>query len=69
MKKTLTLIIGFIIFQTGFTQELPKSLSLQEAIDYALENNRSAINAARDIEAAKKQKWETTATCNRLKYF
>ncbi|MEH1007402.1 TolC family protein [Winogradskyella sp. ECml5-4] len=62
MKKTLTLIIGFIIFQTGFTQELPKSLSLQEAIDYALENNRSAINAARDIEAAKKQKWETTAT-------
>ncbi|MBU2922557.1 TolC family protein [Winogradskyella psychrotolerans] len=62
MKKTLTLIIGFIIFQTGFTQEQPKSLSLQEAIDYALENNRSAINAARDIEAAKKQKWETTAT-------
>ena len=62
MKKSLTLLIGFIIFQIGFSQEQPKSLSLQEAIDYALENNRSAINAARDIEAAKKQKWETTAT-------
>lgn len=34
--------------------------SLQEAIDYALENNRSAKNAQRDVEAAKKQKWETT---------
>ncbi|SDS56609.1 TolC family protein [Winogradskyella sediminis] len=62
MKKTITLIIGFIIFQTGFAQEQPIRLSLQEAIDYALENNRSAINAARDIDAAKKQKWETTAT-------
>jgi len=36
--------------------------SLQEAIDYALANNRAAKNAARDIEAAKQQKWETTAT-------
>ncbi|WP_179334256.1 TolC family protein [Winogradskyella costae] len=62
MKKTLTLIIGFIIFQTGFAQEQPTQLSLQEAIDYALENNRTAINASRDIEAAKQQKWETTAT-------
>ncbi|REE16895.1 outer membrane protein TolC [Winogradskyella pacifica] len=62
MKKTLTLIIGFIIFQTGFAQEQPTRLSLQEAIDYALENNRSTINASRDIEAAKQQKWETTAS-------
>lgn len=62
MKKTLTLLIGFIILQTGFSQEQPTSFTLQEAIDYALENNRTAINAARDIEAAKAQKWETTAT-------
>ncbi|WP_178986071.1 TolC family protein [Winogradskyella helgolandensis] len=62
MKKTLTLLIGFIIFQVGFSQDQPISLSLQEAIDYALENNRTAINASRDIEAAKQQKWETTAT-------
>ena len=38
------------------------TFSLQEAIDFALENNRNAKNAALDIEAAKKQKWETTAT-------
>lgn len=62
MKKTLILLISFIIFQTGFSQEQPTSLSLQEAIDYALENNRSALNALRDIDAAKQQKRETTAT-------
>ena len=38
------------------------TFSLQEAIDFALENNRNAKNAALDIEAAKKQKWEATAT-------
>jgi outer membrane protein TolC len=36
--------------------------SLQEAIDYALTHNTAANGAALDIEAAKKQKWETIAT-------
>ncbi|NNF76035.1 MAG: TolC family protein, partial [Flavobacteriaceae bacterium] len=40
----------------------PQQFTLQEAIDYALENSRTAKNAARDIEAARQQKWETTAT-------
>ena len=62
MKNTLTLLIVFFIYQMGFSQEQPKSLSLQEAIDFALENNRTAINATKDIEAAKQQKWETTAS-------
>ncbi|WP_405573943.1 TolC family protein [Winogradskyella sp. Asnod2-B02-A] len=62
MKKTLIIVVGFICFQMGFSQDQPKSLSLQEAIDFALENSRTAINAARDINAAEKQKWETTAS-------
>jgi outer membrane protein len=37
------------------------SFTLQQAIDHALENNYSAINSGRDIEAAKEKKWETTA--------
>lgn len=37
------------------------SLSLEEAISYALEHNRNAKNASRDIEAAEKQQWETIA--------
>lgn len=48
-----------MITMLGFAQQ---SFSLQEAINFALENNRTAQNASRDIEAAKKQKWETTAT-------
>ena len=42
-------------------QEETLNLSLQEAIDYAIKNNTAAKNATLDIEAAKKQKWETTA--------
>ncbi len=62
MRKNLILIISLLAITTGFSQDKPTRLSLQEAIDYALENNRNAINAARDIDAAKEQKWETTAT-------
>lgn len=36
------------------------SFSLKEAIDHAVKNNYSSINAGRDLEAAKLKKWETT---------
>ncbi len=57
MKQLLTaLLLLFFI-----AVEAQQSFSLEEAINFALENNRTTINAARNIEAAKKQKWETTA--------
>lgn len=59
--KFLIIIFTLLPF-VGFSQDVPKSFSLQEAIDFALQNNRTAINASRDIEAAKAQKWETIAT-------
>lgn len=59
MKHILTFCC-LALFSFGFSQDIPSSFTLQEAIDYALENNRTAINAVRDIDAAKKQKWETT---------
>ena len=62
MQNKLIIILSLLISIAGFSQENTKILSLQEAIDYALENNRTSKNAARDIEAAEKQKWETTAT-------
>ncbi len=48
----------------GFTQEQEQSHSftLEEAIEFALQNNYSSINADRDIEDAEKQKWETIAS-------
>ncbi|WP_347923070.1 TolC family protein [Pontimicrobium sp. SW4] len=62
MKKTILTIFSLAIYVGGFSQEIPQTLSLQQAIDYALENNRTAKNAQRDIEAAKQQKWETIAS-------
>lgn len=62
MTKQIFYMIVLLVSLKTFSQEEPKQLSLQEAIDYALENNRTAKNAQRDIEAAKQQKWETTST-------
>lgn len=61
MKQLITILL--IIFSaSGISQETKQTFSLQEAIDFALENNRKVKNAALDIEAAQEQKWETTAT-------
>ncbi|HLT52466.1 MAG TPA: TolC family protein, partial [Flavobacteriaceae bacterium] len=61
-KNLLTLLLGLVCSLALLAQEAPQAFSLQEAIDYAIENNRTSKNAALDVEAAKKQKWETTAT-------
>lgn len=59
MKKIILLLIG-ISFNFSINAQENISLSLQQAIDYALINSYEAINATRDINAAKKKKWETT---------
>jgi outer membrane protein TolC len=71
MKKLI--LITFLTFainaksqesaKTESTEQTKQSysFSLEEAINHALVNNYTAINAGRDIEAAKKKKWETTA--------
>ena len=62
MKKNLLIILLFIA-SIANSQEKQKnvSYSLEEAINHALTNNYTAINAERDIAAAKQKKWETTA--------
>jgi len=60
--KHIPLLILLFTIHLGFSQEEKTNFTLQEAIDYALENNRTAKNAALDIDAAVKRKWETTAT-------
>lgn len=54
---TLLLFAGFLNAQD---KKETFSFTLKEAIDYAIQNNYSVINANRDIEAAKQKKWETT---------
>ena len=58
-------IVMLLAFAKAYSQQTPSennSFSLQQAIDYGLENNYEAINAKRDIAKVLKQKWETTST-------
>ena len=59
MKKTIILFIG-ILTGVAINAQESISLSLNQAIDYGLKNSYSAINATRNIDAAKLKKWETT---------
>ncbi|NOY47790.1 MAG: TolC family protein [Chlorobi bacterium] len=62
MSKKIPFLFIFLYSIIGFSQESNNRFSLQEAIDYALENNRTSKNAALDVEAAKQRKWETIST-------
>ncbi|VAV83089.1 Efflux system associated with Geranylgeranyl-PP synthase, outer membrane factor (OMF) lipoprotein [hydrothermal vent metagenome] len=62
MSKKIPFLFIFLYSIIGFSQESNNRFSLQEAIDYALENNRTSKNATLDVEAAKQRKWETIST-------
>lgn len=63
MKQKLILTLLFVsLFLNAQDKKETYSFTLQQAIDYAIANNYTAINAKRDIDAAKQKKWETTAT-------
>ena len=62
MRQSLILLISLLLVLNAYSQDQLQSYTLQEAIDYAIENNRTSKNAARDIESAKQQKWETIAS-------
>lgn len=61
MRKTLISLLLILPWLASAQDTIP-SLSLDQAITYALEHNYSSINAERDIVDAQKQKWETIAT-------
>jgi outer membrane protein TolC len=56
MKK----ITFLLLFIASLTYSQQQQFTMQEAIDFALDNNRSVLNAKLDIDAAKQKKWETT---------
>lgn len=62
MKKTILLFLLTSTPFIGISQDIPEILSLQDAINYALKNNRNAKNAQRSVEAANELKWETIAS-------
>ncbi|AWA29022.1 transporter [Flavobacterium magnum] len=59
-------LITFLLLAIGITAQDKQpekfSFSLEQAISHALEHNYTVINSGRDIDIAKKKKWETTAS-------
>ena len=60
MKKLLLLFFTSTLLW-GQEQEFPTELTLEEAIQIGLENNRILVNANRDVQKAYKTKWSTIA--------
>ena len=62
MKKYISSVFIFFFIGGIIAQEQEKemSLSMQEAIDYAIKNSYENKVSINNIEAAKKKKWETT---------
>ena len=64
MRNIYLTSLALLTAVLGISQDPPEktySFTLEEAIEFALENNYSTINAGRDIVDARKQKWETIA--------
>ena len=60
MKKLYLLIFLLLINVASWAQET-HYFTLNEAVQYALENNYTVRNASLDIKAAEEQKWEATS--------
>lgn len=58
-NKIILFTVLFVSILQAQNTKQSYSFTLKEAIDHAIQNNYSAINASRDIEAAKQKKWET----------
>jgi len=58
MKK---IILAIFITNFCYSQNEIVSLSLEEAIEFGIENNRSLKNAEREIQMAFKERWKTIA--------
>ena len=62
MKINLYFIIFFVFpFTVILGQELPKRLTIREAVAFGQENNRQILNASREVQKAYKDRWSTIA--------
>ncbi len=60
MKKYIYSVFILFLISTLHAQKKELHLSMEEAIDYAIKNNYDNKVASKNIEAAKKRRWETT---------
>ena len=61
IKKTIILQLLFFYLGTLNAQDFPEAVTLEEAIAFGLENNRTIINATLEVQKAYKEKWKTIA--------
>ncbi|KAB1157187.1 TolC family protein [Tenacibaculum aiptasiae] len=61
MRRIIYAVCIFFFALSSNAQEKEMSLSMREAIQFAIKNSYNNKVALNDIEAAKKRKWETTA--------
>lgn len=60
MYKKISACLFFVAsFLTG--QSLPETVSLEESIQFGITNNRTIINANKDVQRAYKERWSTIA--------
>ena len=62
IKKITILQVLFFSLSALQAQDFPKAVTLEEAIEFGLENNRNIINANLEVQKAYKEKWKTIAT-------
>lgn len=61
LSLTMILVVGCMVSENLIAQNAVKTFSLQQAKEYAYENNQTIKNAKLDVEIAKKKVIETTA--------
>ena len=62
IKKITTIHLLFFSLSILQAQDFPEAVTLEEAIEFGLENNRNIINANLEVQKAYKEKWKTIAT-------
>ena len=62
MKNKILLFFSLLSLSSWSQEANTNTFTLEEAINYALENSYNAINNNRDIEIAKAKRWETIAS-------
>ena len=56
-KNTIIILITLLSFNVSAQKDY--TFSLEEAVSFALLNNRASVNAKKDLAIAQKEKWET----------
>ncbi len=60
--KLIKNLLFFLLFASSYGQaQVPEAVTLAQAIDYGLINNRAIVNANREVQKAYKERWNTIA--------